>query len=64
MADPMDNWHIVPCPECEKPLEIAAPSFGQKVVCPHCGEVLMIVSPEPLEIASVREEEVFLPSEV
>lgn len=41
----------IPCPDCEgqlvfKPKAVA----GQKVICPHCGSHLEVISVDPLEI--------------
>jgi hypothetical protein len=53
----MLSWSIVPCPACERPIEILNPRLGKELMCPHCEELVVITSLEPLELSSALDEE-------
>jgi lysine biosynthesis protein LysW len=45
------------CPNCEDSLNFSnVPRIGQKITCPHCGEILEVLGLEPIKLDLVYEE--------
>jgi lysine biosynthesis protein LysW len=45
------------CPNCEDSINFSnQPRIGQKLTCPHCGEVLEVLDLDPIELDFVYEE--------
>lgn len=49
---------VVPCPNCEAPLELPADDVGVTIECPDCGELWRIAeNPPPLLVYAQETEE-------
>ncbi|GIW24769.1 hypothetical protein [Meiothermus sp.] len=46
----METLEVAKCPACEGLVEVVNPQVGLEVECPDCGEVLRVVSVQPLKL--------------